>query len=58
MVTEGNINYVKYYLFNYFTKITNKYIMAYPLLNSYMMHYQHIKVFYYNDIMNSLMDNH
>jgi hypothetical protein len=52
MVVEGNINYVKYftYLINFHKSPTNN-IMAYLLINSDVMHYQHAQVFYYNHIM-------
>ena len=45
MVVMGNITYVSItYLINLHTSPTNN-VMAYLLLNSDMMHYQHTKAF-------------
>ena len=58
MVVEGNITFVKYYLFNYLHKLPTNSNRVYLILNCNMMHYQHAQVFYYSYMIEWYMDNH
>ena len=58
MVVEGNITFVKYYLFNYLHKLPTNSNRVYPILNYNLMHYQHTQVFYYSYMIKWYRDNH